>query len=228
MIGNLGFRAARAGARSYARHKRAYPSTYTPAFIIVLVLALAVIGLAGPSAPQVLWAAVILAVLIFAAGTAVHFGNLSARGAAEDEVLEKYSQPSLEERMADPANMRHRAALLHDIGVVDSAVAAKYAASPEQPDFSGVTATWQSEPWDIEAERGRLTAALFSVPCPVPVCQAAPEVPCTMGIGVPVALVEKNPVAFCHLARTDAAVEAGALTREELTAQFGYAEEEAK
>jgi hypothetical protein len=41
-----------------------------------------------------------------------------------------------------------------------------------------------------------------------------------MGVAVPVLLVRKNPVAFCHIARVRDAVHAGTARQEEVLAQF--------
>jgi hypothetical protein len=69
-------------------------------------------------------------------------------------------------------------------------------------------------------ERERRVTALFSVQCPVPSCLAPEKVPCAMGIGVPVALVRKDPVAFCHTERMGAAVRYGTATADDIFAQL--------
>jgi hypothetical protein len=50
---------------------------------------------------------------------------------------------------------------------------------------------------------------------------APPPIPCVMGTGIPVALVRKYPIAFCHYSRMRAAVAAGTASREDVEAQFG-------
>lgn len=67
--------------------------------------------------------------------------------------------------------------------------------------------------------REQLLADLFAVSCDV--CSAPPKIPCKMGIGKPVALVRKYPVAFCHFGRMTRAVQQGTAQAEDILAQFG-------
>lgn len=70
-----------------------------------------------------------------------------------------------------------------------------------------------------EEDRSQLTANLFAVPCGD--CRALPEVPCAMGIKIPVVLVSREPVMFCHLSRMAAAIARGTVRKEDVTARFG-------
>jgi hypothetical protein len=121
----------------------------------------------------------------------------AARHSSSGAVLRKYSTPPPPDTTAQ--GFRQLAAQLREQEAAQDLAAARQDA----------------------AEREARVAALFSVRCPVVTCTAPPGLPCSMGIGIPVALVRKNPSAFCHLARMRAAVAAGAATEEDVAAQFG-------
>jgi hypothetical protein len=111
--------------------------------------------------------------------------------------------------------------------VSDRAVLRKYAATPEPevPEadrWRALAAQMPLEeaPLDDRA-RELLTARLFLVTCPEPACRAPATVACVMGIAVPVSLVDRAKILFCHHARMRAALEAGVITRNELAAQSG-------
>lgn len=70
----------------------------------------------------------------------------------------------------------------------------------------------------VPDSRERRVAALFSRTCPA--CGAPPAVPCAMGIGIPVAIVQKYPLMFCHLVRMQDAVKHGTAEADEVYAQF--------
>lgn len=74
-----------------------------------------------------------------------------------------------------------------------------------------------------ERTREQRVADLFMAPCPEPTCLAPAGIPCNMGIAVPVFLVNKFPIKFCHWARAQAGIAAGTVDPDELHAQFGNA-----
>lgn len=99
-------------------------------------------------------------------------------------------------------------------------VLAKYA-----PKRDTTTRDWRARAAELSLtrdsqEREERVLALLSVACPEPSCQAAPGTPCAMRIGVPVALVRKEPVTFCHHARMAKAIEEKRVTEREVIAQF--------
>lgn len=67
--------------------------------------------------------------------------------------------------------------------------------------------------------RTELTTRIFSVACTL--CRAGPGTACPMGESVPVAMVSKHPVEFCHLERMRTAVVYGVVSRDDILAQFG-------
>jgi hypothetical protein len=76
----------------------------------------------------------------------------------------------------------------------------------------------RSLPDPSERSREQRLADLFSVSCPA--CPSPVLISCNMGIGIPVALVGKNPVTFCHLARMTKAVARGTARAQDVQAQF--------
>lgn len=115
------------------------------------------------------------------------------------------------ERLGQRSQRRHRVPL-------------KYPVRPRAPGAGAMrelaARLREQEAQEDLAERELRVAALFSVPCPVLSCLAAETVPCAMGIGVPVALVRKDPLAFCHTERMGAAVRYGTATADDIFAQF--------
>jgi hypothetical protein len=92
---------------------------------------------------------------------------------------------------------------------------------PEEPDVTALMRTRAFELGGLQQGRGERVADLFSVPCPEVTCAAVTDMPCNMGIGIPVLLVDKNPVTFCHVARMENAVAHGTARYEDIAAQFG-------
>jgi hypothetical protein len=64
-----------------------------------------------------------------------------------------------------------------------------------------------------------LTERLLSSTCPV--CTATPALTCAMWTGIPVALVKRKPVQFCHKARAEESVRLGFVTAEEVNERIG-------
>lgn len=75
-------------------------------------------------------------------------------------------------------------------------------------------------PLPVLDPRERRVQALFAVECPVWQCRAPVGIPCMMGIGIPVAIVRKYPLAFCHVARINRAVRDGSASEADVEAQF--------
>lgn len=91
----------------------------------------------------------------------------------------------------------------------------------EEPDVTALMRTRAFELGGLQQGRGERIADLFSVPCPEVTCAAVTDMPCNMGIGIPVLLVDKNPVTFCHVSRMEDAVRNGTARYEDIAAQFG-------
>lgn len=77
---------------------------------------------------------------------------------------------------------------------------------------------------DDGAGREMLIGDLFAVPCRT--CReklgnSLAGQPCAMGMGIPVAIVRKNPLTFCHFSRMQDAVAEGLADRDDVIAQFG-------
>jgi hypothetical protein len=124
-------------------------------------------------------------------------GGVFARAGLERQVTRRYAQ--LRTPANGPAAMRERAALLEEL----------------------------ADQREVLARRGAgvqrsLVAGLFAVPCPGAPdgCGAAAGVPCAMGTGIPVVLVRRDPVAFCHTARMRDAVVYGTARRDDILTQF--------
>jgi hypothetical protein len=74
------------------------------------------------------------------------------------------------------------------------------------------------------AERARRVADLLSVPCPELTCLAPPGTACVLGSGQPppaLVIVQKVPLALCHLLRVKDAVRYGSARYSDIRAQFG-------
>lgn len=135
------------------------------------------------------------------------------RRAGNLRVLERYAAAPVRD---EAGLMREQAALLREHEELVRRVTGQPAdtESPTEP----LPQAAVTEP--LPAVRDDLTERLFSEPCPEPSCTAQPPHACPMGIGVPVALVNRSPVEFCHLTRIAAGVEAGTVTQEEVSARF--------
>jgi hypothetical protein len=154
-----------------------------------------------------LWGLTLLCVLLTAAG--VH--GQHPPGAAGSAVLAKY-QPLPD--VMSPEDMRTRAKLL------------EYVEAAEPETGQGVDGNHLSHAgpgkasasWHLDAAvRQQVTLdGLYSVACPEPQCKAAVTVPCNMGIAVPVLLVSRKPVLFCHVSRAAAAVAAGTAEKDDI------------
>ena len=125
-------------------------------------------------------------------------GSAVAKKRYTRSVLRNYAKPS---RDTETADMRAYLAQLR-------------AAEPSEP-----------RPRELPAaenpEREARTQSLLSVPCPVVTCLAPARTACSMGIAIPVALMRKNPVTFCHFARMRDAVSSGAAVADDIVAMFG-------
>ena len=129
-----------------------------------------------------------------------------ARNAASSRVLDKYASPPRQRDEA--ALMRERADLLAELAEQRRVMAARLAPPALPP----------AEPEDDDG----LTSRLLSLECPDTElgCAAPPGIACAPGIGIPVALVRRRPVEFCHIARMREAIDAGAVTEDEVVSRF--------
>jgi hypothetical protein len=171
-----------------------------------------------------LWGLTLLCVLLTAAG--VH--SQHSPGAAGSAVLAKY-QPLPD--VMSPEDMRTRAKLLEyveaaepETGHITDETQSSDAGPGHMPNETrsrsagpgGASASWHL---DSAVQRQTVLDGLYSVACPEPQCKAAVTVPCNMGIAVPVLLVSRKPVLFCHVSRAAAAVAAGTAEQDDVIAR---------
>lgn len=224
MIGRIGGSVVRQALRSNKRHAEQHPTTglrLTLAVFCVPLFSLSAFAWfkAGNGALCTLAAA---GAVMF---TLILLGKLSTAQhgtQADRRVVDKYASMPDGDPFADPEEMRHRIALLDDVAAVNAAVAAKYAQPETEPydwrDDPELSATWQI---DLDAERERRVEALLSVVCPVPECAAGKTVSCALRpLGHPFAVVQKEPLVYCHVERLQQAVATGAADREDVIAQL--------
>lgn len=207
MIYSLARDAVRWEARQVRKSRADKGGPWTPLAIVFTVVPLlavwpvASLALSG----HLLAAFLVIAVPSVLLGVAMAFAQQGGTRSSA-AVLEKYQDaPALNSAQ----RMRERAELAADVDAVNAAVAAKFA-----PPASAEVHISDAELREAGVQ------ALYAVPCPEPQCLAAVPVPCLMGTGIPVALVDKVKVRFCHIARITAAVAAGTVSREDVLARF--------
>lgn len=202
MLGYLGYKAARGQWRLYQQSRKAPGGPWTPAAVFFTVLPFTVLWMlvALVQRQQVFWVllAVNIALTWLTLATSGRLGSIAYSRSLE----RRYAGPVHRQGRLSPELLRQQAMFLEEM----EALAAKPRTLPAPDDA---------------AERERRVAALFTVACPVSSCLAVPPHPCSMGIAVPVALVRKRPVTFCHLERMRAAVQAGNADPADIAAQFG-------
>jgi hypothetical protein len=210
------FRAGRGAWRWYqkshqkdmAARKAEGTGPWTPYTVVFLVAPAVVLGALvftykGYSDAWAWWLA--SAVLV-----AVPLAGAAARSAGQQRVLDRYASPPRQRDEA--ALMRERAELLTELEEQRQIM--------QQRTEPLSLAQADTEPLPAVQARDDLTERLFAQPCPVPVCLAQPPDACPMGVGIPVALVNRNPVEFCHLDRIAAGVAAGTASEEEVSGRF--------
>jgi hypothetical protein len=136
----------------------------------------------------------------------------------ERQVLDRYAVPqALDGQVPSRAVLRERAELFEELDELLAQV--RENAQKTRPFPVAVT-----EPMPVlegdRAARDLLVADLYSVPCLEDACRAAVTVPCIMGIGIPVSLVQKDPPRFCHHSRIRDAVRNGSADEADVIAQF--------
>ncbi len=191
----LGYRAVRGQWRMYQKSRNAPGGKWTFTAVLFCVMPL-----------TVLWMLVapfqhhyeLFLILLGANSAMAGLMALPAIGrrASQRRVLERY-QPKGDRTSA--VALAQRAALVAELDAQQRALAAR-AALPEGAELDLVT-------------------RLFLAPCEA--CTAQPGVPCAMGIGMPVVMVRKEPVAFCHPERMREAVKLGLASQDDILAQFG-------
>lgn len=225
MIYSLARDAVRWEAKQVKKSRAQKGGPWTPLAVVFCIVPVLLAGLVGMLAlhGHLLAALVVTAVPSLLLGAVAGLARQGGGSASGAKVLEKY-QDVPEANSAQ--RMRQRAELLSDVDAVNRAVAAKFTAGPDPDDWNSP----EDEVWDEPSAEVHLSdaelreagvQALYAVPCPEPGCLAPVSIPCMMGTGIPVALVSKRPVKFCHIARVTAAAAAGTVTREEVLAQFG-------
>jgi hypothetical protein len=217
MIGRIAYDAARWQVRSYKKSRNQQGGPWTFTAVLFCVLPFTILWMLT-SLFQAHWGTFgilvpVNVVLVLLALLPV-FSRVSYRNRIAQQDRERYDP-------ASPEAMRELAGELEALGAL------RGLPEPEPP-----TATWQSapeqpepDPDPDEAERKRRVAALFAVDCPEDQCLAPPPLPCVMGDGIPVAVVDREKILFCHLLRMTAAIQAGTATQDEVLAQFGYSAE---
>lgn len=198
------WRAGQAGWRAYQKSRNRPGGPWTFAAVLFCVMPLTVVWMLASLAQHhrgTFWALLGANALM----TALLAAGPLARGAAENRVLDRYASPPRQRDEA--ALMRERAGLLAELAEQRRVMAGRLA-PPALP---------AAEPDDDE-----LTGRLLSLGCPDTElgCAAPPGIACAPGIGVPVALVRRRPVEFCHIARMREAIDTGAVTEDEVVARF--------
>lgn len=204
MLGYLSYKAVRGQWRLYQRSRKEGsargPGTMAQVFFLPLPFTVLWWMVAAVQRAAVLWLvltgvnALLIVLTLLSAGT---IGRMRYYRAME----RKYAGHASRKGLLNPGLLREQASFLDELGARPSA-------------------RRHLEP-ALEAEPERLTQALFSVPCPVASCLAEVSMPCAMGVSVPVALVNKDPVAFCHTERIRKVVRSGKANADDILAQFG-------
>jgi len=225
MIGYLGYRAARGQVRMYrkSRNQPGGPWTVTAVLFCILpftVLWMLVLAVQFSGLFWVLLGVNVLLALL-AAGPLITSRAAVARASAqyERQAAKQNWEPSGDELL-------ERAVLLEEL----EAAQVPFPAPAEYQVTPAPAPEREPDPWrdDLRAEqaagaaeRAARVARLFTAACPEETCKAPVTVPCNMGIGIPVALVDKQRVLFCHLLRMRDAVRYGSAAEDDILAQFG-------
>jgi hypothetical protein len=207
MLGYLGYRAARGQWRSYRKSRKqpGGPWTFTAVLFCILPMTVLWMLAAAAALSAVFWA--LLGVNLILVLLALASSGLIGRTALSRQAQRKYDRVTARPHGLSPAALRERAALLQELQGQQK-VLERRTSPPATPGAS-------------TAAREQRIADLFSVTCPEQSCRAPETVPCVMGLGIGVAIVRKEPLAFCHFERMGAAVRYGTATADDIFAQFG-------
>lgn len=217
MIGYLGYRAVRGQVRMYRKSRKqpGGPWTFTAVLFCVLPFTVLWMLVAAAQLHPLFWT--LLGVNTFLLFLPVL--PLLAQRNLIDRNAARYERQAAKQNWAPGSDeLLERAGLLEELEEQQRVMQARLAPVPF-PAPAEYHATLTPAGKD-EQERDARTAALYSVPCPEPSCLAPATVPCNMGVAVPVVLVDRKHILFCHVLRMRDAVRYGTASRDDILAQF--------